>query len=52
MYFVFSIQARHVVPSFYWTTGVTLPKFIAKHLESLNVSFHVLPHSYTALMFY
>ena len=24
-YFVFSAQARHVVPSLYWTTGVTLP---------------------------
>ena len=45
-YFVFSAQARHVVPSFYWTTGVTVPKIIAKHLESLNGIFHVLAHSY------
>ena len=45
-YFVFSAQARHVAPSFYWTTGVTLPKIIAKHLESLNGIFHVLAHSY------
>ena len=30
---------------------VTLPKFIAKHLELLNGIFHVLAYSYTALMF-
>ena len=51
-YFVFLLQARHVDTSLYWTTGVTLPKFIAKHLASLNCIFRVLAHSHTAFMFF
>ena len=46
---MFSVQARHVVPSLYWTTGVTVPKFIAKHLKSLNGIFHVLVYLYTPI---
>ena len=30
--FVFLAQARYVVPSLYWATGITLPKFIVKNL--------------------
>ena len=46
---MFSVQARQVVPNLYWTTGVTVPKFIAKHLESLNGIFHVLVYLYTPI---